>query len=427
MRDYTCKDNSAVQSLQTPLKSDRFIMTRTLYRDLATSFNTKSELLSNASPHEGCPCKDCSCECNRDDSHKLYTALLQSQVLGVDNPQFSDPDDSPTAPGNKYSVLKLSQQPSAPKPARKGVSLSPLCGFDPDELNLPFKSERKISKVPFKVLDAPALQDDFYLNLVDWSAQNVLSVGLGSCIYLWSASSSKVTKLYDLGGSDTVTSVQWSTRGQQLAVGTNLGKLQIWDAEKCKLVKTMGGHESRIGTVAWNSRVLSSGSRDKTILHRDFRSSKDFECRLSGHKQEVCGLKWSSDEQQLASGGNDNKLLLWSIQNSQSPVGRFSNHVAAVKAIAWSPHQHGLLASGGGTADRCIRFWNTLTMEQVACTETGSQVCNLLFSKNVNELVSTHGYSQNQVVLWKYPSMKKIVSLTGHTFRVLYLAVSPDG
>jgi len=28
---------------------------------------------------------------------------------------------------------------------------------------------RKISKKPYKVLDAPNLQDDFYLNLLDWS------------------------------------------------------------------------------------------------------------------------------------------------------------------------------------------------------------------------------------------------------------------
>lgn len=54
-------------------------------------------------------------------------------------------------------------------------------------------------------------------------------------------------------------------------------------------------------------------------------------------------------------------------------------------------------------------------------------MCNLLFSKNVNELVSTHGYSQNQIIVWKYPSMKKLATLTGHTFRVLYLACSPDG
>ena len=50
-----------------------------------------------------------------------------------------------------------------------------------------------------------------------------------------------------------------------------------------------------------------------------------------------------------------------------------------------------------------------------------------MFAKNVNELVSTHGYSQNQINVWTYPSMKKIATLTGHTYRVLYLAASPDG
>ncbi len=50
-----------------------------------------------------------------------------------------------------------------------------------------------------------------------------------------------------------------------------------------------------------------------------------------------------------------------------------------------------------------------------------------MFSKNVNELVSTHGYSQNQIFVWKYPTMKKLATLTGHTLRVLYLACSPDG
>lgn len=66
-------------------------------------------------------------------------------------------------------------------------------------------------------------------------------------------------------------------------------------------------------------------------------------------------------------------------------------------------------------------------MQEIQTIETGSQVCNLLFSKNVNELVSTHGYSENAIVVWKYPSMKKIATLTGHSCRVLYLAMSPDG
>lgn len=72
---------------------------------------------------------------------------------------------------------------------------------------------RKISKLPFKVLDAPELQDDFYLNLVDWSSQNVLSVGLGTCVYLWSACTSQVTRLCDLATEEnSVTSVSWSER-----------------------------------------------------------------------------------------------------------------------------------------------------------------------------------------------------------------------
>ena len=54
-------------------------------------------------------------------------------------------------------------------------------------------------------------------------------------------------------------------------------------------------------------------------------------------------------------------------------------------------------------------------------------MCNLSWSKNVNEVVSTHGYSQNQIIVWKQPSMTKLATLTGHTMRVLYLAVSPDG
>lgn len=63
------------------------------------------------------------------------------------------------------------------------------------------------------MLDAPDLQDDFYLNLVDWGAANILSVGLGTCVYLWSAHTSKVTKLCDLADtSDSVTSVNWNSK-----------------------------------------------------------------------------------------------------------------------------------------------------------------------------------------------------------------------
>jgi WD40 repeat protein len=387
---------------------------------------------------------------------------------------------------------------------------------------------RKISKTPYKVLDAPSLQDDYYLNLVDWSHSNVLSVALGSCVYLWSAHTSKVSKLCDLG-EDTVTSISWATSGTQISVGTNSGKILIWDAGACKMVREMAGHENRVGTMAWSSTLLASGSRDRNILLQDIRvrghgtnsaanstpstpnrgyntttysnvaahspgsrvgvaapsspllapgmlnlsvaanpiaagsasrrASEGFAPQtsyisspgaggagvgyaapysismpsgsllegdgsdmpppparvsrassarsgngapppipgsplpvstpgsqsnggpcvvreLSAHKQEVCGLKWSFDEKMLASGGNDNKLYVWDAQHTRGsePLCKFEDHTAAVKAVAWSPHQAGLLASGGGTADRHIRFWNAQTNLPLHKIDTGSQV-----------------------------------------------------
>lgn len=145
----------------------------------------------------------------------------------------------------------------------------------------------------------------------------------------------------------------------------------------------------------------------------------------------MCGLRFSPDEQALASGGNDNRLCVWDIAtvpptSAYTPAPRcvFTEHVAAVKAVAWSPHTHGLLASGGGTADRHIRFWNTRTAAGSASgsaslhsVHTGSQVCSLMWSPAVNELISTHGYSLNQCFVWRYPSMQKLATLSGHTTR----------
>jgi len=148
----------------------------------------------------------------------------------------------------------------------------------------------------------------------------------------------------------------------------------------------------------------------------------------------------------LASGGNDNKICIWSAAalssssaaagddedeggrtDTSHPLHRFAQHCAAVKALAWCPHKSGLLASGGGTADKCIRFWNASTGLLLSAVDTGSQVCQLAWSPTGLELLSAHGYSTNTLIVWRYPSMSRMATLTGHTTRVLYMTTAPDG
>lgn len=139
-------------------------------------------------------------------------------------------------------------------------------------------------------------------------------------------------------------------------------------------------------------------------------------------------MKWNAEGTQLASGGNDNLLLIWDQNNADRPRYQFDDHLAAVKAIEWCPHQPNLLVSGGGTADRHIRFWNTSTGACLGAHDTKSQVCSIKWSKShKNELISSHGFSQNQLTVWEYPNMNKLTELSGHTQRVLQMAMSPDG
>lgn len=55
----------------------------------------------------------------------------------------------------------------------------------------------------------------------------------------------------------------------------------------CCSIRTLGGHRQRVGALAWGSHLLSTGSRDRHILHHDIRAPEDYVHRLSGHRSEV--------------------------------------------------------------------------------------------------------------------------------------------
>ncbi|XP_045769215.1 cell division cycle protein 20 homolog [Maniola jurtina] len=292
---------------------------------------------------------------------------------------------------------------------------------------------RYIPQAPDRILDAPDILDDYYLNLIDWSASNILAVALSNTVYLWNASTGQIEQLLTLEGSETVSSVAWvQGASSHLAVGTSSSVVELWDCEKIKRLRIMDGHTGRVASLAWNLYVVSSGARDGNIVHHDVRQRNHAVATINAHTHEVCGLKWSPDGKYLASGGNDNLLNIWPSEHGQhysqtQYIHQFNQHQAAVKGLAWCPWSAGILASGGGTADRTIRIWNVNTGANLNTVDTKSQVCSIIWSTHYKELVSAHGYAQNQIIIWKYPMLSRVTELCGHEARVLHLALSPDG
>ncbi|CUG91148.1 WD40 repeat-containing protein, putative [Bodo saltans] len=334
-------------------------------------------------------------------------------------------------PSPQTTVLGI-HEPHTPTPTEEDRYTSSLGVVYEENRHSNFMSKtfRIIPQTPERILDAPELLDDFYLNLVDWSSTNLLTVALRHTVYLWNADTGGITQLMSTSHQDNyISAVAWHADGDLLAIGLNDAEVQVWSASTKSIVQRINAHSGRVGSLSWNGHILAAGSRDTTISLTDTREKRTF-ATLSGHTQEVCGLRWSPNGQQLASGGNDNLLNIWDYSRYSMECVLLSSlrqHTAAVKALAWNPAQPNLLASGGGTTDRTIRFWDTTTGQCLHHIDTKSQVCGIIWGRSGTELVSSHGVADNQLTIWKYPTLRKVVDLTGHTLRVLHLAMSPDG
>jgi len=116
-----------------------------------------------------------------------YSLVLSSELFGENVEIRRRPDNKVESTARMLIYKTPRKQDSSP------YSLSPISQRSQNLLKSPPKTPRKIPASPTRVLEAPSIKDDFYLNLIDWSSQNILAVGLGTCVYLWNAGTGQVS------------------------------------------------------------------------------------------------------------------------------------------------------------------------------------------------------------------------------------------
>ncbi|KAI5952545.1 hypothetical protein KGF54_003412 [Candida jiufengensis] len=281
--------------------------------------------------------------------------------------------------------------------------------------NIIDKSSPKTTKSQIKtilasdILQAPGLRNDYYSNLISWSHKtNRVVVGLGSKIYLWGSEGNVNQVNYD--NEELITAVSCSFEHWILAATAN-GKILLIDQRE-----------------DFNNVVTEFKLEDGKCVFcfAWFNDSHHF---LAG---DDTGLAINSTNDEVVVGANDNCCTIWSLKDYKTPILKFIlHHNAAIKALAYCPWTSSLLATGGGSKDRRIRFWHTLSGTLLKEYYTDGQITSLIWSKYKKEIVATFGFGgstkSNLMRCYSYPEMIPTLEVNASgNLRILSACLSPD-
>ncbi|KAI1823913.1 WD40-repeat-containing domain protein [Xylaria intraflava] len=239
--------------------------------------------------------------------------------------------------------------------------------------------------------------------------------------------------------------------------------------------------------------LLVSDEMGDEVVRENWPGSMTLMVRIKVHSQQICGLAWSPTGTDFATGGNDNLCCLFQVDKvletgnessktdasaststsasgtSQTgslcstgrgsgvvppsvgeepdyysmprrlvrylPVGSEKHrwrHAAAVKAIAFCPWREGLIATGGGSNDKCIHFYHTTSGAALATISVAAQVTSLIWSKTRREIAATFGYAQPdhpyRIAVFSWPDCRQVAAVPWEgEHRALYAVAYPGG
>lgn len=207
--------------------------------------------------------------------------------------------------------------------------------------------------------------------------------------------------------------------------------------------------------------------------------------RIAVHSQQICGLAWSRNAEIFGTGGNDNLCCIFETakifeaqpgteehNEEQQPDPSAPTHAraasgisetqteeteiqvnhrttavrhlrpgdekhrwvhgAAVKAIAFCPWQETLVATGGGSNDKCIHFFHTGSGAALASISVSAQVTSLIWSTTRREIAATFGYAQPdhpvRIAVFSWPDCRQVAAIPwAGEHRALYAIPYPCG
>ncbi|KAI1613319.1 WD40-repeat-containing domain protein [Exophiala viscosa] len=194
-------------------------------------------------------------------------------------------------------------------------------------------AEKNIPTVPFRVLDAPSLKDDYYCSILAYSYTcHTLAVALTHKVYLWTEQYGvRYPPLPPARVTNFVTSLAFSSDSGGraiLAVARNSGAVTLWSllearprfdaphpcAASCVAFRPSETHRQSINGddfVPCEDLLVGDDAGKIYYYSLQWPESMTLLAKVDAHTQNICGLAWSPDSELFVSGGNDNRAFLF--------------------------------------------------------------------------------------------------------------------
>jgi WD40 repeat protein len=191
---------------------------------------------------------------------------------------------------------------------------------------------------------------------LDWSPDGTMLAGGAIDMYLWRVDGTVVAPIH--GGFTPAPAMDWSPRGDLIAIGNENGVLFIYDAngKPFTSVGEYGGGAVWSVAFAPDGRTLAIFSdKGVSLLATDSPGAKPrliHDGTTKAGIRDTANLAWPPDGTRLATATRDGVLRVWSAVGT--PLATLDGCPGEILRVAWSPDGRALVA---GSQDAQVCLW----------------------------------------------------------------------
>jgi len=283
-----------------------------------------------------------------------------------------------------------------------------------------------------RVFDTPLPNCYYERRYLDWSVRNIIAVSATdqSGVNFVATRNLGTGEIYNVCSfeDDEVTTIAFDQSGYHLAIGTQLGWIQVYNLQNeeqiCAARITVEGVRALSW---WGSRLAVAGDGGQVYMIDVGRGTPIAWLRVAGDYAQNSIDFTPYSPNLLAAGSNGGHLSLLDFRTSKFAWSKCVAPGGNVGDVKCSPHRNKEIAAVTGLGDSSVYVCSLDSGRALRQKAHSTQLTRVQWSANTYELALAEGYGEGNITICDAKTLRANKKLTPRGGRVLGLVLSPDG